>query len=68
MTWFSFFRRRRDPLIDSLIKPPTYVYTGHQEDLAVTARQRRARAETIRREALLVDTRDDMRSKLTRVK
>lgn len=62
------FRRRRDDLIDSQIKPPVVKFTGHDEALEQKARARRQHADQVRRDARQIDTRDDRASKLYRVR
>ena len=64
-----FWRRHQqlDPLIDRLIRPPVYRFTGHDEGLEQRTRKIREQAERVRQTALHMDTRDDRRSTLHRV-
>jgi hypothetical protein len=62
MTWRLW--RSHDPVIETLIKPPTYTYLGHDETLEIAARQRRKDADRVRAEARRLDTRDDPRSRI----
>lgn len=66
MTFWPF-RRRRDAKIDSMIRPPVYKFTGHDEAMEQRARERRQHADRVRRDAFQIDTRDDRASKLYRV-
>lgn len=58
------FRRRRDRLIDTLIRPPVYRFTGHDEGLEQQARERRKHADRVRLDANRIETRDDRASKI----
>lgn len=60
--------RGEDAKIDTLIKPPVYRFTGHDESLQVASMARREQADKIRRSANTLDTRDDARSKLRMVR
>ena len=54
------FWQKADP-IDALIKPPVYVFTGHDEALAVRATQRREMADKVKRQASRILTQDRLR-------
>lgn len=66
MSFWPF--RRRDRVIATLIKPPVYRFTGHDEALEQRARERRKHADRVRRDACQIDTRDDRPAKLHRVR
>lgn len=55
LNWF-FRRRRGDPEIDRLIKPPRQVFTDHDEPLRKRTETKRARAADIKREAVQIET------------
>lgn len=67
MNWWPFRRRNTEPVIKPL-SAEHYRFVGHDEAMEVRARQRRELAEKIRRDARLIETQDDKRAKLTRVK
>ena len=52
---------RTDDKIDALIKPPVYVFVGHDENKAVRATQRREMADKVKRQASRILTQDRLR-------
>jgi hypothetical protein len=63
LSWF--FRTPPDP-IDSLIKPPRKVYSGHDESRHVEAQKRMASADALRAHARRVELQERRRYQIVR--
>ncbi len=68
MRFFGWFRRRRVEAVKESRPGHRYVFTGHDEALEFRTRLRREQAERVRRDARLMETRDQDRTSLRRVK